>query len=225
MNTRMINHDDAVKDLMAERYLLGELNTTERDAYEQHLFSCDACFEQVKAGTEFVTHLRHIGTEAPQAPLLPGFMSRLMTSARQPLTITVLGFLLFASGVAIHQGSVIAHLKEPRPEIRSVLTGVAHGSSDIQSDQGSQKLRPESECGICAEGRIYLISGTDFVEFRKSAAYSRAAGNSSWNYSYHSSAGRCVETGQYSMVVFGRRSDGTQEEVGRGAFELQFTDN
>ena len=84
MNTRMINHDDAVKDLMAERYLLGELNTAERDAYEEHLFSCDACFEQVKAGTEFVTHLRHIGTEAPQAPLLPGFMSRIVTSARQP---------------------------------------------------------------------------------------------------------------------------------------------
>ena len=130
MNERMMNHDDAVKNLMAERYLLGELNTTERDAYEEHLFSCDACFEQVKAGTEFVSHLRHIGTEAPQVPLLPGFMSRLMTNARQPLTITAFGFLLFASGIAIHQNSVIAHLKEPRPEIRSVLTGVAHGSGE-----------------------------------------------------------------------------------------------
>ena len=26
MNARIINHDEAVKDLMAERYLLGELN-------------------------------------------------------------------------------------------------------------------------------------------------------------------------------------------------------
>jgi hypothetical protein len=33
-----------------------------------------------------------------------------------------------------------------------------------------------------------------------------------------------LEPGQYSVVVFGRRSDGTQEEVGRGIFELQFTD-
>ena len=64
MNARIINHDDAIKDLMAERYLLGELNTDERDAYEEHLFSCNACFEQVKAGTEFVSHLRHIDTQA-----------------------------------------------------------------------------------------------------------------------------------------------------------------
>ena len=66
MNARMIKHDDAVKDLMAERYLLGELNAAEREAYEEHLFSCDACFEQVKVGTEFVSHLRHIGTQDPQ---------------------------------------------------------------------------------------------------------------------------------------------------------------
>ena len=67
MNTRIINHDEAVKDLMAERYLLGELNAAEREAYELHLFSCDACFEQVKVGTEFVTHLRHIGTGDPRS--------------------------------------------------------------------------------------------------------------------------------------------------------------
>ncbi len=34
-----------------------------------------------------------------------------------------------------------------------------------------------------------------------------------------------LEPGQYSVVVFGRRSDGTQEEVGRGTFELQFADD
>src|SRR5438270_4370765 len=102
MNARMIKHEDAVKDLMAERYLLGELNAAERDAYEEHLFSCDACFEQVKVGTEFVSHLRHIGTQDPQVPIAPGFMSHFIASARQPLTITVFGFLLFASGVAIH---------------------------------------------------------------------------------------------------------------------------
>ena len=92
MNARIINHDDAIKDLMAERYLLGELNTDERDAYEEHLFSCNACFEQVKAGTEFVSHLRHIDTQHPQAPLAPGFMSRVMAGIRQPLTITMLLF-------------------------------------------------------------------------------------------------------------------------------------
>jgi hypothetical protein len=225
MNTRMINHDDAVKDLMAERYLLGELNTTERDAYEQHLFSCDACFEQVKAGTEFVTHLRHIGTEAPQASLLPGFMSQLVTSARQPLTITVLGFLIFASGVAIHQGSVIAHLKEPRPEIRSVLTGVAHGSGEIHLIQvpknSSLSLNVEyARKGEFISYRAQILSNSGTA--LHSVALPETQLGTTASIALPADA---LKPAQYSMVVFGRRSDGTQEEVGRGAFELQFTDN
>jgi len=225
MNTRMINHDDAVKDLMAERYLLGELNTTERDAYEQHLFSCDACFEQIKAGTEFVNHLRHIGTEGQQPSLLPGFMSRLMTNVRQPLTITVLGFLIFASGVAIHQGSVIAHLKEPRPEIRSVLTGVAHGSSDVHLIQvpknSSLNLNVEyARKGEFISYRAQILSNSGKALHTVALPETQLGTTASI-----ALPADALKPAQYSMVVFGRRSDGTQEEVGRGAFELQFTDN
>lgn len=63
MSAQMIDHQEAVKNLMAERYLLGELNAGEREAYEEHLFSCNACFEQVKAGTEFIGHLRQMGAD------------------------------------------------------------------------------------------------------------------------------------------------------------------
>jgi hypothetical protein len=188
------------------------------------LFSCDACFEQVKAGSEFVTHLRHIGTEAPQAPLLPGFMSRIVTSARQPVTITAFGLLLFASGVAIHQNSVIAHLKEPRPEIRSVLTGVAHGSGETHLI----KIPRNSALSLNVE---YAPKG-EFISYRAQIL-------SSSGKALHAIAlpetqvgttasialpADALKPAQYSVVVFGRRSDGTQEEVGRGAFELQFTD-
>src|ERR1043166_802969 len=113
MNIRTINHDEAVKDLMAERYLLGELNAVDREAYELHLFSCNACFEQVKVGTEFVTHLRHIGTEDPKAPLAPGFMGRLMANARQPIPVTMFGLLLMIGGFSVHQSLKISHLKDP----------------------------------------------------------------------------------------------------------------
>ena len=50
MNAKVIDHQEAIKNMMAERYLLRELSENERDAYEAHLFDCQACFEQVKAG-------------------------------------------------------------------------------------------------------------------------------------------------------------------------------
>lgn len=225
MNARMINHDEAVKDLMAERYLLGELNTIEREAYEEHLFSCDVCFEQIKVGTEFVNHLRHIGTEAPQAPLLPGFMSRLMTNAREPLTIAVFGFLVFASGVAIHQNSVITHLKEPRPEIRSVLTGVAHSSSDanvikVPKNSGLSLSVEYTRKGEFTSYQAQILASSGKAIHKIALPETQVGTMASIVL-----PADALRPGQYSIVVFGRRSDGTQEEVGRGVFELQFTDN
>ena len=225
MNTRIINHDEAIKDLMAERYLLGELNTADREAYELHLFSCDACFEQVKVGTEFVTHLRHIDTEDPQASLVPGFMSRLMANTRQPLTVTMFTLLVNGCGFAVHQSSEISNLKEPRPEIRSVLTGIAHGSSEVHLI----KVPRNSALSLNVE---YAPKG-EFISYRAQIL-------SSSGKALHTVAlpetqvgttatialpADALKPAQYSIVVFGRRSDGTQEEVGRGAFELQFTDN
>jgi hypothetical protein len=225
MNTRIINHDEAVRDLMAERYLLGELNAAEREAYEEHFFSCDACFEQVKIGTEFVAHVRHIGTEGPQSPLAPGFMFWLMTNARQPLTITAFGFLLFASGIAIHQSSVIAHLKEPRPEMRSVLTGVAHGSGEANlikvPKNSALSLNVEyTPKGEFISYRVQILSSSGKV--LHSVALPETHLGTTASIAMPADA---LRPGQYSIVVFGRRGDGTQEEVGRGVFDLQFTNN
>ncbi|HET9165080.1 MAG TPA: hypothetical protein VFP11_03720 [Candidatus Angelobacter sp.] len=221
MTARIINHDDAIKNLMAERYLLSELNTDERDAYEEHLFSCDACFEQVKAGTEFVSHLRHIDIQQP--PLAPGFMSRVIAATRQPLTLTMFTFLVLMGGFAVHQNSEISYLKEPRPEIRSVLTGIAHGSSEVHLI----RVPRNSALSLNVE---YAPKG-EFISYRAQIL-------SSSGKALHTVAlpetqvgttatialpADALKPAQYSMVVFGRRSDGTQEEVGRGAFELQFT--
>src|ERR1044071_7662889 len=63
MDSVIIDHQQAVTQMMTERYLLGELNLQERDAFEQHLFDCSECFDQVKAGTEFVYSLKGIGAE------------------------------------------------------------------------------------------------------------------------------------------------------------------
>src|SRR6267154_694262 len=224
MNARMIDHDEAVKGLMAERYLLGELNATERDAYEEHLFCCDACFQQVKAGTELIGELRHIGTEGPRVPLAPGFMSRLLANASVPVTITVFALLLFATGVAVRQGSIISRLKEPRPEIRSVLTGVAHGSDatnklKVSRNSGLSLNVEYARKGEFTSYRVQILSGSGKAMHEVALSEKQVGTTASITM-----PADALEPGQYSIVVFGRMSDGTQQEVGRSAFELQFTD-
>lgn len=118
MSAQMIDHQEAVKNLMAERYLLGELNAGEREAYEEHLFSCDSCFEQVKAGTEFVGHLRQIGVEETAALPSPGQMIHRALRPSPALAFAIM-FLCLA-GISARQAVIIHRMNAP--ELVTVVT-------------------------------------------------------------------------------------------------------
>jgi hypothetical protein len=45
-----MEHQDAIATLAAERYLLGEMTTAEREAFESHFFDCLDCAADVRAG-------------------------------------------------------------------------------------------------------------------------------------------------------------------------------
>lgn len=49
-----MNHSEAVQQMAAERYLLGELAPNERDAFEEHYFDCPECALDLRAGAAFV---------------------------------------------------------------------------------------------------------------------------------------------------------------------------
>jgi len=220
----MIDHQEAVQNLMAERYLLGELNAGEREAYEEHLFSCDACFEQVKAGTEFVGHLRRMGTEGPAA-VAPGFMALVLRNLRQPVAVTALGLFLCVSGIAVHQNTVITRLKEPRPELRSTLTGVAHGSSsanliEITRNSGLSLNVEYVRKGEFISYQAQILSGSGKTLHMIALPEKQLGTMASITM-----PAEALDPGQYSVVVLGRRSDGTLEETGRGVFEFRFVDN
>ncbi len=47
---KSMDHIEAVKTLASERYLLGEMSAAERDAFEDHFFSCRECAHDVRTG-------------------------------------------------------------------------------------------------------------------------------------------------------------------------------
>lgn len=64
-----MNHSEAVQQMAAERYLLGELTPGERDAFEDHYFDCPECALDLRAGAAFVDEAKHqlpqMSTEQP----------------------------------------------------------------------------------------------------------------------------------------------------------------
>ncbi|HEX3091976.1 MAG TPA: zf-HC2 domain-containing protein [Candidatus Angelobacter sp.] len=214
----MIDHQDAVKGLMAERYLLGELNASEREAYEEHLFSCDACFEQVKAGTEFVGHLSRMGKDEPVA-VVPGFMNRLITSLRQPLTVAACALLACVSGLSVYQRGIIAGLRQAQVMPSLFL-------SDGAKAGGTQQIT------VAANTRFYLA--IQVLQNENFSSYEGEVLNESKHRgeSFPISAEETKETihvlldsgklgpGNYLLVINGLTPDGRKTEVTRYKFQV-----
>ena len=53
-----MNHEDAMEMMAAERYILGELEPAERDAFEEHYFDCTVCADDVRDSAKFAAGVR-----------------------------------------------------------------------------------------------------------------------------------------------------------------------
>jgi|SRR5579859_1453468 len=60
-----MDHSEAVTKKMAESYLLGELTPEQREAYEEHYFSCPECAQDVKAGAMLVANVKEVLRSEP----------------------------------------------------------------------------------------------------------------------------------------------------------------
>jgi hypothetical protein len=60
-----MDHDLAVKLQACEKYLLGELSSDLRDAYEEHYFSCAECATQLRIAAEVIGAGQQIFAETP----------------------------------------------------------------------------------------------------------------------------------------------------------------
>lgn len=53
-----MNHEEAVQEMATERYLLDELAPELREAFEEHMFECQECALDVRAGNVFLTEAK-----------------------------------------------------------------------------------------------------------------------------------------------------------------------
>lgn len=223
MNSRNIDHEEAVRNLMAERYLLGELESIEREAYEEHLFSCDACFEQVKTGTEFVSHLRHIGTDEARPALAPGFFGGFVNSLQQPATIVAFALLICVSTIGIFQQRMITRLRRPQVTPSFFLSDGARAGG-----VKTIALPPNTRFDLS----IQLLQRGDFASYQGQILDQSERVKSSFPISAEQTQdtihllldSSLLRPGSYFVVVNGIAPDGRKTEIARYSFELQMKD-
>ena len=58
--SELMEHHEAIELMASERYLLDELTPELRDAYEEHMFGCTECADDVRFGAVFVDHAKAV---------------------------------------------------------------------------------------------------------------------------------------------------------------------
>jgi Putative zinc-finger len=55
---KTMDHEQAIRSMAVEKYLLDELSPELREAFEEHYFGCQECALDVRAGASFVEHTK-----------------------------------------------------------------------------------------------------------------------------------------------------------------------
>lgn len=66
-----MNHELAIQSGAVERYVMGELASAEREAFEDHFFSCGECAEDVRMMASFLEDVKVVLRDQRSAPLTP----------------------------------------------------------------------------------------------------------------------------------------------------------
>lgn len=157
-----MDHDEAVKQMAVERYLLNELTPESRDSFEEHAFDCPECSLDLKSGAAFINaakvELPHLIDRSSVAskPVLapaPAKKSSLLFWMRPAFAIPAFAALLAV--VSYQNLATIPSLKieatEPRvlpsAAFHAGTRGTAHTPVEADRTQGvvlSIELPPDS---------------------------------------------------------------------------------
>jgi Putative zinc-finger len=140
-----MNHQDALREMTVERYLLGELTGESLDRFEDHLFECQECAIDVKLGATFIdaarTELRApqrvAATRTDSSPgWISWFTSPWVLGPALATCLLVLSFQLFI---------VQPHLKNEvaRAEVPTLLSPLVLANAGARGDSIPEISAPE----------------------------------------------------------------------------------
>ncbi len=76
-----MDHSEAVNQMAAEKYLLGELPPDVRDAFEEHFFDCPECAFDIRTGMEFMNEAK---VQLPSLAASEAPLTKSMPASSQP---------------------------------------------------------------------------------------------------------------------------------------------
>lgn len=143
MTLHSMNHQQAIDSMAVERYVLGEMTATDRQAFEEHYFNCPECLEAITFASDFLEAGReHVAEPNPEPANIPAWHKRFFSTSWwfSPLPAFASAVFLALFGLSTYQGIELAQMKKnlrtPSVVAASVfLPMTARGDNDARGEE------------------------------------------------------------------------------------------
>jgi hypothetical protein len=232
---KAMEHGEALKMMAAERYLLDELTPEERDAFELHMFGCQECAIDLRAGAAFISEAKAQLSELDTQP------SRSVSAKTAPKTndskkkgwsflwqpaFALPVFAVMLAVIAYQNFSAIPSLRRAASEptvlysnpIHLGTRGATHNTVQADPNAGlalSLEAPPSSTYSSFVF-ELYDPSGKQFW----SHAVNRPTGEESIVSLLIPASG--LRPGSYTLAISGVTSQNERVEIDRRVLDVQF---
>jgi hypothetical protein len=225
-----MDHNEAIRSMIVEKYLLSDLTPELREEFEGHFFDCRECGDDVRTGAAFLEHSRNILSSVPVAqPVRIASPSRpAWTAWLRGLAVPALAVLL---AVVAYQN--FATVPKLRNAIAEANTPRIFPSASLIAANSRGSIKPTITVRKGESFLLFLDVNTASNSPSYLAELYNPTGSLEW--SMPIDAGAAKETlpirvpptnrtaGAYTLVVSGVGAGGNKNsEIGRYPFELQF---
>jgi len=217
-----MNHDEAIRIMGTEQYLLNELSPELREQFEEHFFDCPECAADVRAGALFLEQTKAVFAAEAAAPrrevpavatAKPSWWAWLRPAIAAPALALLLAIIIYQNWPS-HQNPQVL-------QAAYVNIGSRGGSvPTVSTSQGQGFLLrmnvPQEQSYTSYFADIYGPEG----KIRSSVNLPVSAGNDTY---FVQVPGGIYNDGVYSVAIRGVGPDGNSTELGRGSFELHIS--
>jgi hypothetical protein len=226
-----MDHEEAIRQNATERYMLDELDSDQREQFEEHFFDCPDCADDVRAAAIFVEHSKEVLAEPapspmheaePAPPKKKWFEKKAFAWLHPAFAMPALALLLAVIGYQnlfeLPRLELAASLPHVLPAIALNLQTAGDNSEPIAVPPGGDFLLNV----IIPPGNNYSSYKVDLYNPQRKIDVSlpiTGAIPGSTLYIHIPGANR--ESGIYKLAVQGRTAEGQITEVGSNSFEIK----
>lgn len=228
-----MDHSQASKEMAAERYLLNQLSAEQRDAFEEHLFSCQECALDIRTAEAFLREAKPQLDQFPMTSPAPVASSsprkavrkdRFFFALRPAFAVPVFAALLAV--IAYQNVATIPRLRSAATEPRvmpwtSIHLGTRGGAASVNADREKGAILliqlPQSTTYPRYEFALQDSSGRQI--WSRTAAAPASADGGTVSLLIPSTG---LQSGSYILAVSGISPQDTRTELDRQALDVQF---